>query len=281
MNKEKYYLYSDTARQILAAMAQKEKRVKVSVDFNKSSCILAVSVNQVVFDRSNILRKDELLRISRKKNRVFVLENNELRILEYRGGAYYKLVPTQQATTVEIDGIKMHRSKGIDPFQDAKLKVRQVVREGNRVLDTCGGLGYTAIWAVRLGAREVVSVECSEFIRKLRKENPWSEELSNRKIKLISGDVAEYIGDLEAESFDSVIHDPPRFSLAGELYGEAFYRELHRVLVKGGELFHYTGSPYLARRGNTFLLNTAKRLWSVGFKKVLPKADLQGIKALR
>lgn len=277
----RYYLHSGIARQIIVAIGEGKESVSVSVDLNKSIQTFAAKGNHVVFDGSNSLTKSELLRISKKANRVFVLEKNELRSLEYRAGAYYKLVPTQHAPTVEIDGIKMHRSKGIDPLQDARLKVRQVVREGDRVLDTCGGLGYTAIWAARLGAREVISVECNEFIRKLRRENPWSEELTNRAIKLVSGDVAEYISVLESESFDSVIHDPPRFSLAGELYGEAFYRELHRVLVKGGKLFHYTGNPYWARRGNTFLLNTAKRLRSVGFKKVLAKAHLLGIKALR
>jgi len=262
-------------------MAQNENLVQGSVDLNKSSCSLEVSANQVVFDRCNILRKDDLLRISRKENRVFVLENNDLRILEYRNDGYYKLVPTEHAPTVEIDGIKMHRSKGISPFEDARLKTKQVVRSGGRVLDTCGGLGYTAIWSVRLGAREVVSVECNEFIQKLRRENPWSEELTNRKIKLISGNVAEYISVLETESFDSVIHDPPRLSLAGDLYGEAFYRELQRVLMNKGKLFHYTGNPYIARRGTTFLANVAKRLQSVGFKKVLLKPHLLGIKAVK
>jgi len=281
VDKIKYYLCSGCASHILDAIAEGKGSVTLSVDLNKSIRSFAISEAQVMFDAHNRLTKKELLWISRKPKRVFVLENDTLRTLEYRTDAYYKLVPTQHAPTVEIDGVKMHRSKGIDPFQDAKLKVSQVVREGKRVLDTCGGLGYTAIWAVRLGASEVVSVERNEFIRKLRIENPWSEELTNRKIKLISGDVAEYMSFFETESFDSVIHDPPRFSLAGELYGEVFYRELHRVLVRSGKLFHYTGNPYLVRRGNTFLLNTAKRLRSVGFNKVSAKEHLLGVKALK
>jgi predicted methyltransferase len=265
----------------LAAIDKGERNVSISVDLNKSVRSFMISEAQVTFDAHNRLTKKELLWIFKKPKRVFVLENNELRAVEYRANAYYKLVPTQHAPTVEINGIKMHRSKDIDPFQDAKLKVKQVVREGKRVLDTCGGLGYTAIWAIRQGASEVVSVECNEFIRKLRMENPWSEELTNPKIKLISGDIGEYISFLETESFDSIVHDPPRFSLAGELYGEVFYRELHRVLMRRGRLFHYTGTPYSIRRGDSFIQNTAQRLQSAGFKKVSIKKHLLGIKTLK
>jgi len=281
VNENRYYLHSDIAIQALVAIGEGKSTVSVSLDLNKSVQVLTIEGDHVVFNATSRLTRDELLSISKKRDRVFVLESNALRILEYRDRSYYKLVPTEGAPTVEIDGVKMHRSKGIDPFEDARLKVSQVLCEGKRVLDTCGGLGYTAIWAVRHGAREVVSVECNEFIRKLRREDPWSEELSNQRIKLISGDIAEYISVLETEAFDSVIHDPPRFSLAGELYGKAFYRQLHRVLVKGGRLFHYTGSPYLARRGNAFLMNSAKRLKLAGFRKVLAKPNLLGIKAER
>jgi len=277
----KYYFHSDTARQILSAMAQNKDCIDVSVDLNKNVMALHIRADKVVLDDNNELKKNELLRISEKENRVFVLEDNVLRILEYRNIRYYKLVPTEHAPTVEIDGIKMHRSKGIAPFTDARQKAKEVVNRGDRVLDTCGGLGYTAIWALRLGAREVVSVECDEFIQKLRSENPWSAELSNKRIKLVSADVSEYIKSLESELFDSIIHDPPRLSLAGELYGEEFYRELYRLLAKGGKLFHYTGTPYLVRRGNTFSVNVAKRLQGVGFKKVLVKAHLMGITAVR
>jgi len=281
MNEVTYYLYSDTARRILTAIAEGRNCLEVSVDLNKSVRTVAIRGDQVEFDACSRLSKNQLRHISKKATRVFVLENSELRVLEYREEGYYKLVPTERAPTVEIDGIKMHRSKGIDPFTDAKLKAKEVVKNCDRVLDTCGGLGYTAIWAMRLGAREVISVECDEFIQRLRRKNPWSDELHHRKIKLVSADISRYIRSLESESFDSIIHDPPRFSLAGELYGENFYGELHRVLIERGELFHYTGNPYIVRRGNTFLLKVAKRLELAGFKKVFPKQHLLGVKAVK
>lgn len=281
MDKNRYYLYSGNVRQILAAIAEGRGSIEVSVDLNKTLQSLSVNNNHVVFDHNNKLTRDELLSISKKANRIFVLENDALRVLEYRDRSYYKLVPTNGAPTVEIDGIKMHRSKGIDPFEDARLKASEVVRSADRVLDTCGGLGYTAIWSVRLGARYVLSVEHNEFVRRLRSENPWSMALSDQTIDLVSADVSDYISQIESGFFEAVIHDPPRFSLAGKLYGEEFYRQLHRVLVKGGRVFHYTGNPYVVRRGNTFLANVIRRLRTSGFKTVLVRRHLLGVKVVK
>ena len=42
---------------------------------------------------------------------------------------------------------------------------------------------------------------------------------------------------------DAVLHDPPRFGIAGELYSQSFYDQLARVLRPRGRLFHYTGTP--------------------------------------
>jgi len=281
MKKGKYYLHSEVANDILTAIVNGKSHVNVSVDLNKNICTLEINGDRVFFDMRNRLDRNELCGISSRANRVFVLENNKLRILEYRDYRYYKLVPTEHAPTVEIDGVKMHRSKDIDPFENARLTAKEVVRNGDRVLDTCGGLGYTAIWAARVGASKIVSVECSEFISHLRKENPWSDELFVGGIQLVNGDISQHIYSLESASHDSIIHDPPRFSLAGELYSESFYRQLHRILVKGGRLFHYTGNPYSARRGNTFIVNTAKRLTAAGFKAVSIKQNLLGVKAIK
>ena len=281
MNENKYYLHSGNVRQILVAMAEGRGSIEVSVDLNKTVQSLSVNDDHVVFDHNNKLTRDELSSISKRANRIFVLENNALRILEYRDRSYYKLVPTNGAPTVEIDGIKMHRSKGIDPFEDARLKVSEVVRSGDRVLDTCGGLGYTAIWSVRLGAQYVLSVEHNEFVRRLRSENPWSMDLSDQTIDLISADASEYIREIKSESFEAVIHDPPRFSLAGKLYGDEFYRQLYRILVRGGRVFHYTGNPYIVRRGNTFIANVIRRLRMAGFKTVLPRHHLLGAKIVK
>lgn len=96
---------------------------------------------------------------------------------------------------------------------------------------------------------------------------------------MVHADIDEYIRELAAGSFDSVIHDPPRFSLAGELYGERFYREIYRVLKRRGALFHYTGNPHLLKRGTSFIDHAAQRLRTAGFTKVVKVAELIGVTA--
>jgi spermidine synthase len=60
---------------------------------------------------------------------------------------------------------------------------------------------------------------------------------------LTQGDITEQITILPARSVDAILHDPPRFGIAGELYSQAFYDQLARVIRRGGRLFHYTGTP--------------------------------------
>ena len=61
---------------------------------------------------------------------------------------------------------------------------------------------------------------------------------------------------------DAILHDPPRFGIAGELYSQGFYYEqLARILKRRGRLFHYTGSPnQVDQRAEMF-----PRRWPVGY----------------
>ncbi|MCX8178583.1 MAG: hypothetical protein N3D75_02000 [Candidatus Aenigmarchaeota archaeon] len=58
---------------------------------------------------------------------------------------FYKLVETENWPTVVISGIRMHRTEKIDPKKDSFLKLKSLGKIKGRVLDTCCGLGYTAI----------------------------------------------------------------------------------------------------------------------------------------
>jgi hypothetical protein len=84
---------------------------------------------------------------------------------------------------------------------------------------------------------------------------------------------------MPAASFDSVIHDPPRFSLAGELYSEEFYREIFRVLRRDGRLFHYTGNPHVVKKGSSFVDGVIHRLKAAGFRHVQKVGHLMGVSA--
>ena len=74
------------------------------------------------------------------------------------------------------------------------------------------------------------------------------------------------IAQLSDAAFDAVLHDPPRFGIAGDLYAQAFYDQLARVLRRGGRLFHYTGSPNRLTSGRDVPGEVARRLRKAGFR---------------
>ena len=279
MNTTGYYIQATIARQVLDAMNRGESSIDVSVDLNLSCSTFTLSGDELILDADNRLSRSELQKISSKENKIFCLQGGVLEALEDRSTGYYKLVPTDKAPLLEISGVKMHISKGINPFESARQMAAQVVKKGHMVLDTCGGLGYAASAALALGARKVTSVELSATVIALRQRNPWSQGIFSDNIQLVHADINTYIRELTAQSFDSVIHDPPRFSLAGELYGEKFYREIHRVLKRRGVLFHYTGNPHQLKRGSSFMDHAAQRLRTAGFSKVTKVTELMGVTA--
>ncbi len=112
-----------------------------------------------------------------------------------------------------------------------------------RVLDTATGLGYTAIEAAKT-AEQVVTIELDPVALEIARLNPWSQTMfDNPKILQIIGDGFEEVQKLMTGSFSRIMHDPPSFSLAGELFSGTFYQELCWVLQRGARMFHYIGDP--------------------------------------
>jgi predicted methyltransferase len=196
-------------------------------------------------------------------------------------GALYKLVATPFGPpTFEIDGVKMLPSAEGSPWEDAARKVALVAPRGQRVLDTCGGLGYFAAWCLRAGAAAVDSWEKSAGVHWLRGINPWSPGSPCSRalgdplagLALTHGDIAAAIEALPAGAYGAVLHDPPRFALAGELYSQRFYDQLARVLRRRGRLFHWTGAPNSRSRGRDLAAEVVVRLRRAGFGAV-PRGD--------
>ena len=181
------------------------------------------------------------------------------------GASLLKLVPTDWGPpTFEIDGVKMLPTKLVSPYEDARRKVALIEPGGKRVLDTCAGLGYFAAWCLEGGASEVTSYEINPDVLWLRTLNPWSPQ-DDPRLTLVAGDIGQRIGGLADASFGAILHDPPRFGLAGELYSQAFYDELIRVLKPGGRLFHYTGTPNRLTTGRDVPQEVERRLRLAGF----------------
>lgn len=240
----------------------------VVVDLGLARVGVRVSGGELVLG-SQVLERELLRSVRLRDDVVYWVRDGRVSALEVRaGGKYYKLksAAPDKAPTVEISGIHMHRVVGVDPWTDSLTKVRAVrVRRGDVVLDTCTGLGYTAILSLKRGASLVYTVEVDDAVLWLAERNPWSRWLEDPRLWLVRGDVTEVVREFEDGFFTKVIHDPPRLTGEyGELYSTEFYRELWRVLRPGGLLYHYTGDPGASAARN-IPGSVAGRLKKVGF----------------
>ncbi len=263
---EKPLITKFTAKKIIEAAEKGHQIVKATLDlgFTREDVIIEDGVALIRGCPINLLKLIEVL----DSDAVFIIECGELQKIAFSSnGKYYKLkcIAENTAPTLEISGIHMHRIRNVTPWQDTLMKIRaaRIVR-GVKVLDICTGLGYTAIASIMKGAKRVLTIEKDENVLKIASLNPWSKMLMDKRIEIILGDALEVISELGNEEFDRIIHDPPRFSLAGELYSGKFYRELYRVLRKGGILYHYTGQPGVKRRIN-IIQGISRRLREAGF----------------
>ena len=207
-------------------------------------------------------------------------EARKIQTFSEETGRVYTLYPTAGAPTMLVSGVPMHRIKGIDPLEDTRRKLRSIAPVVGRVLDTATGLGYTAMAAAR-SAASVLTVELDPAAQSMAKANPWSRELfEDERIERRFGDSFEVVRELADASFDRIVHDPPMFSLAGELYSLEFYRELHRVMAPGGRLFHYVGDPE-SHSGARVTRGVLRRLEEAGFRDLRRRPEAFGVSASR
>ena len=218
-----------------------------------------------------------------KDRTIYVWDGDEFAPVSRYSSSLIKLVPTEWGVpTFEIDGIKMLPTSKESPLEDARRKVALIEPRGKVVLDTCGGLGYFAASCLEAGVAHIQSIEKNADVLWLRTLNPWSPDpdapASGGRLQLNHADVSQAITQIADASVDALLHDPPRFGIAGELYSQAFYGQLARVLRRGGRLFHYTGSPNKLTSGRDVPREVEKRLEKAGFKAQLA---LDGVLATR
>lgn len=190
----------------------------------------------------------------------------ELAYTDPKTDGLVKLTPTSSGPpNFHINGIQMLVQQSRGPYQDAAEKVKQIQPARKRILDTCGGMGYFAHFCLLEGAQEIISYEENEAVLWLRERNPWSPRPDPR-LHLIHGDVLAYLESHPEASFEAILHDPPRFSIAGDLYSQECYQHFYRLLKKQGILFHYTGEPFKNSHQRNFPQEVKKRLQKVGFQ---------------
>ncbi|MBI2655740.1 SAM-dependent methyltransferase [Candidatus Woesearchaeota archaeon] len=262
---------SAQALQLLEANKKGLKEAEISLDLNKTISKIKIQNDEFIFPDNQKLDKSQLKKPVKDDTSCFLIMDSSLAKLQLfsdETNKFYKLVPTKDAPTIEISGIRMHVTKEMSPMEDTNKKIAAISPIKGFILDTCMGLGYTAIAASKY-ADFVMTCERDGNVIEVAKHNPWSIELfNNKKISIMKTDVFDEIKIFKSSMFDAIIHDPPRLSLASELYSLDFYRQLFRVLKNKGKLYHYTGSPGSKNRKVNLAGDVSKRLGQAGFRNI-------------
>lgn len=267
---------------------QEPQRVRLSIDLGRGSADLLVDSAGLHLPADLVVPWADLEKIAADENgvyRIFPLEDGyelqKVRLYSELTERAYSLFPTLTAPTMLVSGITMHRIVDCDPWEDTYNKITALGQPPTgRVLDTCMGLGYTAIQAA-VTAEHVDTIELDPTVVEMCRLNPWSEGLfSAENITRHIGHAWDVIEEMADNSFQVIIHDPPMFGMAGELYSTDFYKELYRVLRRGGPLFHYIGNPK-SRSGGRVTKGVIRRLKEAGFKRVTPRPQAFGVLAMK
>ncbi|MGH2494037.1 MAG: class I SAM-dependent methyltransferase [Ktedonobacteraceae bacterium] len=271
------------ARPLLEARKRGQVVVETSLDLGISNTSATLSAEGVSFATGERLDWASIEKISQSEVKCYTISAGSIEPIQTFSETTNRLcslLPTRSAPSMLIAGFVMHRIKDIDPWQHAQRMVAAIAPLTGSVLDTTTGLGYTAILAART-AESVTAIELDPAVQTIARQNPWSQELfSNPRIKQVMGDACEVVPNFAGESFDRIIHDPPTFALAGELYSGAFYHELHRILKRGGRLFHYVGDPDSKASGGV-TRGVIRRLQEAGFSRVARRAEAYGVAAYK
>ena len=274
-----YLFTSNTLRVIISALITKQKSLKISLDLGLSYKKLSLKNNNLILPNGSSIGLKHLVKLRLKEKDLYYWDDGEIKKFYFFSGKGYKLIPTKTWTTLTINSTPMHRYTFIDPKTDTELKIELVQPVGS-VLDTCMGLGYTAILASET-SDHVITFEKDKNVIEIAKLNPFSKRLFNsKKIQIKKEDVFYGIKGFPDEYFDRVIHDPPTLKYAGELYSDEFYREVFRVLKQGGIAYFYVPRPGIRKHKANLQKSIMERLRKIGFK-VDYTEKAQGIKGCK
>ncbi len=277
------------AQKILDAVNENKNKLEISLDLGITKSAVECKENKILLTHetskaaeTETITVDDLKKIIKNNKVCYLVKNNaihKIQLFSAETNTFLKLFPTGEHTapTIELSGIRMHNIKKQDPLTDADNKINAINVHG-KVLDTCFGLGYTAITAAKKNdaaknqVTEVYTHERDPNIVEVAKHNPWSNEVfTNKKINLKICDTVNEIKNYKNEFFDTIIHDPPMFRLSSEMYSQEFYNQLFRVLKKSGELYHYIGAHGAKNRNIDLTSGAIKRLEKAGFKDIKRK----------
>jgi hypothetical protein len=257
--------------------------VESSTDLGLSKTPFTLAQEGLLLPDSDCLPWPCLEEIAAHPNSCFTWDGEKLGKVTIFSGLserLYSLYPTIGAPSMLVSGIPMHRIKGTTPERDTREKLKAAGSPHGTALDTSTGLGYTAIAAARTASR-VLTIELDPAVLQLARLNPWSAQLfENPRIEQRLGDSSQVLEQLGDGVFSWIMHDPPMLSLAGDLYGLEFYRQLFRVLRPGGRLFHYIGDPD-SFSGARVTRGVVERLAQAGFRDIQRRPRAFGVTAIK
>ena len=269
-----------TKREASLILHYGDKELEVSLDLGISKTKISIKDGYVFIQEHKVpLAAFEKI----KDDACYFIEDNEIRkvyLFSDETNFYYKLFPTSDWPTITLSSTPMHRHTQLSPKEDTELKIKEISPVVGNVLDTCCGLGYTAIMA-SWKSEKVVTFERDENVLTVARYNPYSAELfSSKKIEIKQADIANGIKKFKANFFDRIIHDPPTVRYSPMLYTLEFYKELYRVLKKNGILYHYAPNPHKTK-GQILYPTLIAMLKKCGFNNVEYHEASSGIRAVK
>ncbi len=250
-------------------------KTKISLNLGITTEEVIKSGEDLLFPDGQRIKLSTLQTANKKRHNedCFLIENDTLFYLySFENSRAYKLYEPHidWPPTLWINGSVMHAVSVSKPTEEAENKVKALGHVSGKVFDTCFGLGYTSIELVKKGAAKVYTCESSKSVIEIAEVNPWSiEAFKNKKINLENIDVIKAIMKIDDNKFDLILHDPPNVKIEGDLYSLNFYKELYRVLKRGGTLYHFVGGGRVPHEYKVdYTKGAINRLLEAGFRKV-------------
>ncbi len=261
------YLTLETVKEYEKAKKIGLNRFETTFDLGLSTQTISIADFLSLLSNCPKIRNEDIVFYDEKKKEGFKLHiANEKGIFSLRKDK-------EQKPILYINAVKMNVFKdwGLDTYNENVINNLEI-KPTDFVLEVCTGAGYKTNILIEK-AEKVISVEKSEEVLELMEYNPYTKDLQKKQnLEIINDDAVNFVKKTK-EKFDKILHDPPTYKFAPELYHENFYKDLYNIAKDGCILFHYTGNPGNKFRGHDLVKATIERAISVGWK-LIKKEDL-------
>lgn len=255
----KYITSSQELMKINDAIKKGKSEIEISLDLGKTLSKVQISADEITLPNNTKIKP---IKVKDKDKTCYIIEKNKFVKLQFfsnETNKLYKLIPTSFRPILKISATSMHKMPFVEKIKKLKLK--------GKILDSGTGLGYTAI-AASQHSKQVITIEWDPNVIEISKLNPYSEELfTKNNIKQINADFTKEVKKFKNNEFDNIILDAGTIHQSGNFFSTNNYKEVYRVLMLGGKLYHYLPQSGI-KRGRDYIGEIIKRLKTLGFKNI-------------